>query len=292
MAKSDIRIEKRRLRSSYVTSTLSITLLLLLLGIVGLLLLNTRQLSDYVKENILFKVVIQESTPEVEIFRIQKALDAKSYVKSTEYITKEAAAYQLKEVLGEDFIETLGSNPLKPVIEVRFLASYANNDSIAVIENDLKDFENIKEVYYQKNLIHAVNENVKKIVFSILSICGMLFLIAVALINHTVRLMIYSKRFIIRTMQLVGATSTYIRKPFVLKGLLQGVVGAVITCVIVTIIIYLAQNELEGIVKLNDLENILILYSGLLLSGMLMNSLSTYFAVSKYLRLKTDKLYT
>lgn len=292
MAKSDLRIEKRRLRSSYITSTISITLLLLLLGIAGLLLLNTKQLSEYVKENILFKVVIHESTPEVEIFRIQKALDAKNYVKSTEYITKEAAAYQLKEVLGEDFIATLGTNPLKPVIEVRFLASYANNDSIAIIENDLKDFENIKEVYYQKNLIHAVNENVKKIVLSILSVCGLLFLIALALINHTIRLMIYSKRFIIRTMQLVGATSTYIRKPFVLKGLLQGIIGAVITCVIVTVIIYLVQNEVDGIVRLNDLNNIIILYSGLLLCGMLMNSFSTYFAVSKYLRLKTDKLYT
>lgn len=292
MPKSETRIEKRRLRSSYLTSTISITLVLLLLGIVGLILLNTSQLSDYVKENILFKVVIQENTPEVEIFRIQKAFDAKDYVKSTKYITKEDAAYELKEILGEDFIETLGSNPLKPVIEVRFLASYANNDSIKVIESELKEFESIKEVYYQKNLIHAVNENVKKIVLSILFICALLFLIAVALINHTVRLMIYSKRFIIKTMQLVGATSSYIRAPFVWKGLFQGIIGATITCVIVTFIIYLVQNEMNGIVQLDNIENIAILYSGLLLSGMLINSISTYFAVSKYLRLKTNKLYT
>jgi cell division transport system permease protein len=292
MPKSEAIIEKRRLQSSYFTSTVSITLLLILLGSIGLLLLNTKRISDYVRENIIFKVILKDNIREVDIFQIQKALDAKRYVKETVYIPKEKAAIELQQELGEDFIEHIGHNPLLPSIEVKFLASYANNDSIAKIESDLQEFDQIKEVYYQKNLIHTVNENVRKISFVVLLFSSFLLLIAIALINNTIRLAIYSKRFIIRTMQLVGATANYIRKPFLFRSIIQGVIGALVAMTVLISLIYFLQNEMSGIIQLSDIQIILMLFAIVLMLGIVINWFSTYTAVSKYLRIKTDKLYT
>ena len=292
MPKSDTKIENRRLRSSYLISTISISLLLLLLGSVGMLLLNTNRLSNYVKENIHFKVILDDELREVDIFRIQKALDARDYVKETKYITKEEAAVDLQEALGEDFLQTLGYNPLLPTIEVMFLASYANNDSISVIQSDLKEFSGIKEVYYQKNLIQAVNENVRKISLFILFFSAFLLLIAITLINNTIRLSVYSKRFIIRTMQLVGATPAYIRKPFLLKGALQGFIGALISIALLTSIVYLIQDSVEGIVQLSDIELLAVLFAIVIVLGIVLNWVSTWFAVTRYLNINKDKLYT
>lgn len=291
MSKSPNKIESRRVRSSYLISTLSISLLLFLLGTVALLLLNTNRLSKYVKENIHFKVILSDDLREVEIFRIQKALDTRKYVKETKYITKEKAAVDLQEALGEDFLQTLGYNPLSPTIEVKFLASYANPDSILVIEQDLKEFEGIQEVYYQKDLIQAVNENVSKISFIILLFSAVLFLIALTLINTTIRLSVYSKRFLIRTMQLVGATSAYIRKPFLLKGVLQGIISALIAIVLLTIAVYFLQDQAEGIVQLQDYKLMIALFLVVIIMGIIINWISTWFAVTKYLHVKTDKLY-
>ena len=291
MPKRETIIEKRRLQSSYFTSTVSITLLLILLGSIGLLLLNTKRISDYVRENIIFKVILKDNIREVDIFQIQKALDAKRYVKETLYIPKEKAAIDLQQELGEDFIEHIGHNPLLPSIEVKFLASYANNDSIARIESDLKEFEQIKEVFYQKNLIHTVNENVKKISFIVLIFSSFLLLIAIALINNTIRLAIYSKRFIIRTMQLVGATTGYIRRPFLFRSTIQGITGALVAMAVLSALIYFLQNEMNGIIRLNDLKVLLLLFTIVMLLGIIINWISTYAAVSKYLHIKTDKLY-
>jgi len=292
MSKSEVKIEKRRLRSSYFTSTVSISLLLILLGSIGLLLLNTKRISDYVRGNIIFKVILKDNIREVDIFQIQKALDAKRYVKETVYIPKEKAAIELQQELGEDFIEHIGHNPLLPSIEVKFLASYANNDSIAVIESELKEFDQIKEVYYQKNLIHTVNENIKKISLVVLIFSSFLLLIAVALINNTIRLAIYSKRFIIRTMQLVGATAGYIRRPFLFRSVLQGIIGALIALAVLIGLIYFLQSEMSGIIRLNDMKVLLLLFTIVMVLGIIINWLSTYAAVSKYIRIKTDKLYT
>jgi cell division transport system permease protein len=292
MSKSDVKIEKRRLRSSYVTSTISITLLLILLGIIGLLLLNTKRIRDYVRENIVFMVILKDNVRTVDIFQVQKALDAKKYVKETKYIDKETAAIELQEELGEDFIEFIGHNPLLPSIEVKFLASYANNDSIAIIENELKEFDQIKEVYYQKNLIHIVNENVKKITFIVLFFSGFLLLIAIALINNTIRLSIYSKRFIIRTMQLVGATANYIRRPFLIRSIFQGIIGALFAIACLLGMVYLLQDMMSGVISLNDVNILGILFGIVLVLGIIINCISTFAAVTKYIRIKTDKLYT
>jgi cell division transport system permease protein len=291
MSKNEVVIERRRLRSSYFTSTVSISLLLILLGSVGLLLLNTKRISDYVRENIIFKVILKDNIREVDIFQIQKALDAKKYVKETVYIPKEKAALELQEELGEDFIEHIGHNPLLPSIEVKFLASYANNDSIKIIEEDLREFEEINEVYYQKNLIHTVNENVRKITFLVLIFSSFLLLIAITLINNTIRLSIYSKRFIIRTMQLVGATAAYIRKPFLYRSVIQGILGALIAIAVLIGFVYFLQDEMSGIIRLNDIKTLAILFGIVMLMGIFVNWISTFAAVTKFIRIKTDKLY-
>lgn len=264
----------------------------MLLGIIGLLLLNTKRISEYVKENILFKVILMDNVPEVEIYKIQKALDAKSYVKETKYITREKAALDFQEVLGEDFVETLGENPLLPTIEVKFIATYANNDSISFIESELKEFSQIKEVYYQKNLIHLVNQNVRKISLTILFFSAFLFLIAITLINNTIRLAVYSRRFLIRTMQLVGATAGYIRKPFIYSSIIQGFIGSLVAILFVTGIIYYIQQDFSNIISLSDFKILIILFAGIILAGICLNVTSTFLAVTKYLRIKTDKLYT
>jgi cell division transport system permease protein len=291
MSNTEIKLEKRRLRSSYFTSTISITLLLILLGTVGLLLLNTKRLSDYVRENIAFKVILNDNVRDVDIFRIQKTLDAKKYVKETKYITKELAAIELQKELGENFIDFIGHNPLLPSIEVKFLASYANTDSIRRIEKDLKEFTEIKEVYYQKNLVHTVNDNVKKITFFVLVFSSFLLLIAIALINNTIRLAVYSKRFIIRTMQLVGANAGHIRRPFLYRSAIQGVIGALLAIANLTALIYFLQDQMNGIISLTDIRILSALFVIVLILGVLINWVSTYAAVTRYLHIKTDKLY-
>jgi len=291
MRKKDAGISKRRLRSSYLTSIISISLVLFLLGLIGLLLLNARKVSDHVKENIGFSIVLEENIREVDIIRLQKRLDAMPFVKSTEYITKEEAAQELQQDLGEDFIEFLGYNPLGASIEVRFIAQFTNPDSLLVIENEILKYEEVKEVFYQKSLVHLVNENIRKISLIILTFSGLLFLIALALINNTIRLSVYSKRFLIKTMQLVGATRTFIRRPFLTKSASHGIYAAIIALLLLMGVIYIAQQELVEIISFQDIEIIGALFFMVMALGVIMNWISTYFAVNKYLRMKSDDLY-
>ena len=292
MQKGDTRHTKRKLISSYFTSMVSISLVLFMLGLIGFLILNARKLSDYVKENIGFTVFLKENVKEADVFQIQKILDTKPYVKETMYVDAEQAARDFQEEIGENFIDFLGFNPLVPSIDVKLYANYANPDSIKVIEENLQDLSEIKEVHYQKSLIHLVNENVKKISLFILFISGVLFLIALALINNTIRLAVYSKRFLIRTMQLVGATGRFIRKPFLYRSIIQGCVGALTAMFMLSAMIYFLQMELEGIIGFKDINILGILYVFVLFLGIAINWISTYFAVNKYLRIKTDFLYS
>lgn len=291
MSKKEANITKRRLRSSYVTSIISISLVLFLLGMLGLLVLNAKRLSVYVKENIGFSVILKENVKEVDIILLQKSLDASEFVKSTKYITKEEAARELQQDLGEDFIEFLGFNPLLATIEVNLYAEYANTDSIQVIENRFKQYDQIKEVFYQKSLVSLVNENIRKISLIILVFSGLLFLVAITLINSTIRLSVYSKRFIINTMQLVGATRGFIRRPFLYKSAGNGIIAGLIAIGFLSGILYLVQKEFRGVVNFHDIEIVGSLFIGVLVIGVIINWISTFFAVTKYLRMKVDKLY-
>jgi cell division transport system permease protein len=291
MSKKENRTYSRRIRSSAITSIISISLVLLLLGLVGLLLVNGRNVRKQVMESIGFNVILKENIKEADIYQLQKILDARVYILSTEYITKEEAALETEQMLGEDFIRFLGYNPLPPSIRVRLHQPWTNPDSVMIIEQDLLQYDSIEEVYYKKSLLYAINENIRQISLIILGFSVLLTLISVTLINNTIRLSIYSKRFIINTMQLVGATRGFIRRPFLYRGAASGFTASLIALAILFSLVYLLQKEFEGVVSLRDYDVLAILALGVILIGMLINWISTFFAVNKYLNIKTDKLY-
>lgn len=291
MQKQKNIIGRKQIRSSFITSVLSIALVLFLVGIIGLLFLNTQKVSEYIKENIGFRVMLKETIKESDIKMIQKVLDSKKYVRETEYITKDQAAKEMQEQLGEDFIALIGHNPLPPSINVKVYSGYANTDSISFIEKELSEFSQIKEIVYKKSLIHAINENIRKISMIILAFCCMLMIISLTLINNTIRLIIYSKRFIINTMQLVGATKNFIRRPFLYRSILQAIYAVTIAIILMILLIYLAKKEIPEASYFYDAKMLLILFTGMLLTGIVICLISTFFAVNKYLNVSTDKLY-
>ncbi|MCB8994761.1 MAG: cell division protein FtsX [Bacteroidales bacterium] len=291
MSIQENQVVKKRLTSSYLTTVISISLVLFLLGIVGFLILNVQNLSRHVKENIGFNVELKDNVREADIQQFRKILDSKKYVKSTEYVSKEQAAAETQKALGEDFITFLGFNPLPASIKVKLNAPWANPDSIAVIQSELKKYPELSEMYYRKTLIHEINDNVKKISLIIFSFTLLLLLIALTLINNTIRLSVYSKRFLIHTMQLVGATRGFIRKPFIFKGVYYGILSALIAIILLLGTIYVVQNQIEGLVEFVDPKILALLFASVLGTGILISAVSTFFAVNKYLNLNTDALY-
>lgn len=280
-----------RLRTSFVTTIISISLVLFMMGILGLLALNARMLSRYVKENIGFTVFLKEGIKEVDMQRMQKNIGIMQGVKSTRFVSKDEAANELQKELGEDFVNFIGYNPLPPSIDIKFQYEYATPQNLAGFEKQVLTYPEVREVFYQKSLMQLVNENVNKIGIVLGSFIGMLLLICIVLINNTIRLSIYSKRFIIRTMQLVGATRGFISGPFVLKGALNGIIGAVVSLLMLSVVIYFLQQDFKDIASYIDFELLGILYLSVVLLGIAITSASTYLAVNKYLRIKTDNLY-
>lgn len=289
--KPEKRSTKWRIRSSYLSSIISNSLVLFMLGILMLLLFNAKRLSDFVKENIGFSVILHDDMREVDANFLRKTLDASPYVRLTEFISKDQAAKELQEELGEDFMGFLGYNPLSSSIEVRLNAEYANPDSIRLIEDELMALRPVKEVFYQKSLVNLVNENVRKISGIILLFGLLLFFIAVVLINNTIRLSVYSKRFLINTMKLVGATWGFIRRPFLIKGLAHGFYASILAIALLSGVIYLIQNEFYEVINFGQVELLAIIFGLVVVAGLVINSLSTFFAVRKYLKLKVDDLY-
>ena len=268
------KIKVNRLFNSHFTSIISISLVLFLIGLGSLLLLLSADLSVYVKENIRFSIVLNQDVKDAEVKRLQKNLDVAPYVKSTEYITKEQAIQDLSEELGEDPTEFLGFNPLLASLEVKLNYEYANADSIAMIESELKNFPQIKEVIYQRNLIEMVNQNVQRITTFL-----------------PIRLTVYSKRFLISTMKLVGANWSFIRRPFVLRNILNGIIASVLAMGLLTLGLYYVQEEWHDIIRLSNLHYLPIIYGVILFFGIFITMISAYFSVNRYLRLKADDLY-
>ncbi len=291
MATKENQVSRRQLRSSSLTTVISIALVLFLLGIVGFLMLNARNIRNYVKENIGFNVELKDNLREADMQQLKKILDAKIYVRSTDFVSKEEAAVETRNALGENFIEFLGYNPLPAVIKVRLKAPYANPDSILYIEKELKAYPQINDIIYRKTLVHEINANVNNISLVIISFSFLLLLIALTLINNTIRLSIYSKRFIIHTMRLVGATKGFIRRPFVLGGVYHGLVASFIAIALLMGLIFLAQKQVTDILYILDPDIIGLLFIAVIITGIVISMVSTFFAVNKYLNLKRDDLY-
>jgi cell division transport system permease protein len=282
---------KTRLRSSYLTLVISVSLVLFLLGILGLVLINARELSDYFRESLSFSVMLDDEAKEADIRMLQKDLDAKAYVKSTEYVSKDEAAAKMKEDLGEDFINFLGDNPLPPSIDVYLYAGYTSPDSVAKIEKYVREYPFVKEVYYQESLLILINENVKKISLFLLVISTFLFLIALTIINNTIRLSIYSRRFIIRTMQLVGATRRFIRLPFLIQSAFHGLLAALIAMSLLMGFLYLIEKEFFMMFSFESTKLLILLGVSIIITGVLINIISTFFSVNRYLSISEDELY-
>ena len=278
---------------SYFMSLMSITLVLFLLCVFALLMMHAQKLSNHLKENIGFEVVMNSNVKESDILKLQKQLDDMPAVKSTEYITKDEAIRRLSEDLGEDFLQWLGNeeNPLLPSIDVRFNAAYANPDSLSVIEANLLKNTDIKEIYYQKSLVNLINQNVRRIGIALIIISLMLLIISITLIRNTIRLSIYAKRFLVRSMQLVGATPAFISKPFIRKGRWQGFFGALLADALLALLLYGLTRRLPELTLVQDYKIIAGIFVGILVLGLLLGGLSTRFALRKYLHANVDRLY-
>ncbi len=284
---------KRRVAGSYALSLASITLVLFLLGAFAIFMMHARKLSNHVKENLGFEIVMNSDVKEANILRLQKELDAMPAVKSTEYITKEEAISRLSEDLGEDFLQWLGNeaNPLLPSIDVRFHAAYANTDSIAIVESQLLENTDIKEVYYQKSLIDLINNNIRKIAIVLMIVSLALLFIAIALIRNTIRLSIYSKRFLVRSMQLVGATESFIRRPFLKQGVSQGFFGGLLADLFLVGILYWISKRVPDLILIQDMYVIGAILLAVIVLGVVLAWFSTRAALDKFLKADLDKLY-
>ncbi len=291
MSSSFEKYQKRRLISSYFSVVISISLVLFLLGLLGLLVLNSKKVADYFKEQIAITVFLKDTAKEVEITQLKQSLALAEYTKSATFVSKEEAAKEHQETLGENFIEYLGENPLQNSIDVYILADYVTPAKMEEITNELKNKAFVDDVIYDKPLIAQLTENVKRISFWILVVSGIFTFIAVLLINSSIRLSIYAKRFTIKTMQMVGATKKFIRRPFVWKSVRLGIVGAVVAMAGMGVVLYYLNQSFPQLQLLGDPVLLAVLFIFIFLMGVLITWVSTFIATQRFLNLRTDDLY-
>ena len=275
-----------------LTSTISISLVLFILGIIALMGILAARLSMYVKENMGFSIVLKENVKDPQIKKLQKKLDIAPYVRATQYISQEDALKELEVELGENPKDLLGFNPLQASIEVKLRSDYAHPDSLVWIEKSLRaGTVAIDDIVYQKDLIQLVNDNIRRISFVLLGLAVVLMLISFALISNTIRLGVYSKRFLIHTMKLVGATPAFIRKPFIVSNIVNGIIGAFIAMALLSGCAYYLLSEFDNLYTLIDTGSLLRVFAIVLLLGILLTAVSAWLAVNRYIRMDRDNLY-
>lgn len=284
-------LTRKRLRTSGITVIISLALVLFMLGSLGLLVMNASKLSTHFKENIGFQVYLKDTASSAQTDGLIQEISNSRYCKSVNFINKEQAAEKLKADLGEDFVSFLGSNPLLNSIDIKLNADQANTDTLMSVEKYLLQKSFVKEVVYQKDMINNLNKNTRAIAFFILIFSGALMIVAIALINNTIRLSIYSKRFLIRTMYLVGATRAFISKPFIFKGIRQGIIAGIIAGALLAGFLVLSARFIPDLLQLQDENVLLLLFGGLLVLGIFISGLSALLSVQRYLRLKSSDLY-
>lgn len=281
----------KKTKTIYISTVFGIAMVLLMVGLLGLILVHANNLSKYVKENIVVNIFVDESAREADVLQLQHQLDNNPEVKQTQYVSKELAARNLQKDLGEDFVKFLGYNPLSQSIDVYLKADYANNVSIAKFKTELLKNPIVKEVKYQQSLVDKMNENLASITLVILAFAAIFVVVSVGLINNTIRLAIYSQRFLIKSMQLVGATKSFIRKPFILYALWHGLLGALIAIIILMGTLYLANQTIPELVVLQNYAEFGLVFLIVIGLGIFISGFSTYLAVSKFLRTKVISLY-
>ena len=289
--KSQEKFQKRRVLNSYFSVIISITFVLLLLGILGLFVLNYRSISSHFKEQIVMNVYLKNSAKEIEITQLKKKILLNPATKKVNYISKEQAAESYVSDIGEDFISFLGYNPLLDVIDIFFKASFVNNQTLSSTKIDIESFDFVEEVVYDKPLLELLEENVQKITFGLLFFTLLFIVIALLLINSSIRLSIFSKRFVIKTMQLVGAKKSFIRKPFILNNMLLGFISSIISLGTLSYFIYILNRQFPEFKIFNQTYELVLIYLMVMLFGITISGLSTFFATQRYLNLKTNARY-
>lgn len=291
MSASFEKYQKRRLISSYFSVVISISLVLFLLGLLGLLVLNTKKVADHFKEKIALTVFLKDTAKQVEIDQLQQSLALAEYTKSATFVSKEQAAEEHSATIGENFMEFLGYNPLQNSIDVYLLADFVSPSKLEEIQTEIMTKDFVDEVTYDKPLIVLLNDNIKKISFWVLVVSAIFLFIAVLLINSSIRLSVYAKRFTIKTMQMVGATKGFIRKPFILKSMKLGIIGSLVAIAGIAGVLFYLDKYFPEMQFMQDKLLIGGLFLFVFLMGLIISWLSTHFATQRFLNLRTDELY-
>ncbi len=280
-----------RYGTNFVSSVLSIGLVLFLLGLIGVIMLHGGRLATHVRENIVMTVMLNDSVREAEIFNLQKSLDSNPMILSTKMVSPEEAAKRLISETGEDFVTFLGYIPLPPSIDVHVKSEFANRISLEQLESQLKQQQIVKDVYFDKDLTDVVNDNVARISAIIGSVALLLLIISVVLINNTMRLHIYSKRFLIKSMLLVGATHSFVRKPFLGRALWIGIGGGILSVLLLLASISFFQKQIPALKAIFELDKFAFLLLLIVIAGIMISLISSMIAVRKYVKLDQDSLY-
>ena len=291
MNKKSNSLLKLRLITSSASIVISLSLVLYVIGLLAYILINTNSFSKKIKENITFSILLKDSAKEIDIVKFQKYIDAEDFAKNSVYINKDEATKNLISELGEDFTDFLGYSPLLASIDLKLKAEYTSYEKIKQLEAELMQSDIVHEIYYHKNLIQNINTNINKILMFLSSFCLLLSIISIGLINNSIRLSIYSKRFVIQTMSLVGAENWQIQKPFLIKSLIQGMYSSIFAIFLLIGSIQLIQKETASILNVNDFKLISFIFIFIFVSGLILSWLSTFFAVRKYIRIDEYKLY-
>ena len=292
MKKNNIEhYQRRRLLNSYFSVVLSITFVLFLLGVLGLFLINGKKIASHFKEQIAMSIYLKDNAKDIEITQLQKKIQLDSATKSINFITKEEAAEKYIRDIGEDFLEFLGYNPLLNSIDINFNSNYVNTASLEKRKKEIESIDFVDEVVYDKPLVKLLDENIKKITLILLFITSIFVFVAVILINSSIRLSIYSKRFLIKTMQLVGATKSFVRKPFIWNHVRLGIISSTISLIALSIIIVQLDKYLPELKILQEANELTFLFIGIISLGIGITALSTFFATQKYLNLKSNSFY-
>ena len=291
MANSDNRIMRRRLRNAYLSSVISISLVLLLVGVASMLLVNAKSVSDYFKENMQISVLMKQNVSDEDALEYRELLDGERYIKSTTFVSKEQGRKELAEQLGEDFLDVFETSPIPVSIDVTLVAAYVSSDSLEVVRAEIAESPLVEEVVYQRSLVDALNANLSRISMVLGVFIALLLFISFVLINNTVRLSVFARRFTIHTMKLVGATRSFIRAPFLLQSAFQGVFAAFLAIIVLLGLMFLMRSSFAQLFEIFRMELLLLVMGIVLVSGLALCLISTYFVVNKLISLHKDELY-
>ncbi len=291
MGRKEKNIIARRLVHSYLSSIISIALVLLLIGIFGILAVNAGAVQNYFKENVKVSAILKEDVGEQEARKLQNKLEGHPAIKETHYISKEQGTREMQQMLGEDFLEAFDSNPIPISIELNLKAEHFHPDSIRLVKESLMENPQIEEVAYQESLLEILNDNMERIAYFFMIFIALLMFISFVLINNTVRLNVYSKRFSIYTMRLVGAKRSFIRAPFLMKSIFQGMLSGLLAALALLGILYLIRNAFERIFTIFNMELVAMVLVGVVVLGALICLVCTFFVVNRLVSLNNDDLY-